>query len=131
MSAGRNELIEALTRLRNAGVSFSINASNGWLSENGDLSFYLSPAEAVKYLTDPDSVTARHSGVSVAELREWREAGGYSRCHALTSQGERCRHCAVGQSKAGYSQKWNPAEWAAFDRLGHCCARHGGARGQS
>lgn len=122
---GRDDLLEALTRLCDAGalitVSVGETATSGWTVD-------LTAEEAVEYLSDPDSVGARLCGVSVEELREWREAGGYARCHAITCAGKRCRTVVACKSKAAYSEFSSPADWAEFDRLGHYCTRHGGKR---
>lgn len=119
----RDDLLEAITSLCDAGVeliaSVGETATSGWTVE-------LTAEEAVEYLFDRDNVLARRSGVSVVELRGWREAGGYARCHALTQGGKRCRTVVACKSKSAYSEFSNPAEWAAFDRLGHYCTRHGG-----
>ncbi|AVA33430.1 hypothetical protein [Cupriavidus metallidurans] len=123
MSLNRDDLIEALTYLREAGVNL-VAWPDGPIDDLS-LPLDLSPAEAVEYVTDPAGVVARRCGVSVNDLIAWREADGKYRCHAITCKGKRCRHVVAGEY--WYAFERDPAKWASFERLGRCCLMHGRA----
>ncbi|MBN3758390.1 hypothetical protein G3N95_36155 [Paraburkholderia sp. Tr-20389] len=123
MIPNRDDLVEALTYLCEVGVDLTVMPAGPF-----DWHLTLTPQEAIDYMTDPDGVVARHLGISIGELNTWRETNGTYLCHAITHQGKRCRRVIPGTYFLIYDPAHNPAKWAAFERLGHCCTQHGGRR---
>ncbi|MFP3551951.1 hypothetical protein SB861_14680 [Paraburkholderia sp. SIMBA_049] len=122
MSADHNALLEALTRLCDAGVKLSA-WPDGWPDANFPLE--LSAAGAIDYAHDPDKFMARHYGVSVAELTAWRDADGMYQCHAITRKGKRCRHPVEGTlSRSIYNAERDLAKWAREDARVRYCTLH-------
>lgn len=99
-----------------AGCRYTISVPN----VSGTHTESITPDQALRLLSDKDSVYAELAGLSVADYLEWRAHMGSVQCRAMTRAGVRCKHAVVG------AVGLEPFQWAAVNKDGGYCQVHGG-----
>jgi len=103
--------LQVLDYLASKGVRFVI--PEGESSHSG---YFVGREEVEEFLDDPDEFFAKQHGVTKAEYRDWREAGGAVRCSATTRKGKQCNNFV----KTPYNL--TAQGWLALQ--GHYCVIH-------
>ncbi|MDN0082400.1 hypothetical protein QU487_06485 [Crenobacter sp. SG2305] len=108
--------VELLKQLESKGCSFIIDVP----SVGGFESKLLSPEQAIRLLSDKESVYGEAMGLSKADYVEWHASQGSVYCSELTAAGKRCRNMVVRGT--GLRSK----EWLKLRDSGGYCKTHGG-----
>ena len=111
-----NEHIKFLHDLAAVGCRYAISVP----CVSGVTTEYVTPEQAVRLLSDRDSVYAELAGVTLTDYLHWTELMGSVQCRAQTNAGTRCKHAVVGA--VGLS----PSHWAKINHDGGYCQVHRG-----